>query len=158
MYILFISSTLICYKLKYYQITTNNYYKNKILSSLKTLFSKNLCSLPMIIQSISITVFLMQLKYNKYIAKIISFLGPLTFGVYLSHTHPLIMWNLIGKMNNKERNDEPLYNVIKWLIINGLKVSLVCLTIDYIRSLLFKMLRIKQICIFLEYLIFKLFC
>ena len=154
---LFISSTLICYKIKYYQIITNNYYKKKILSSLKTLFSKNLSSFPMIIQSISITIFLMQLKYNKYVAKIFSFLGPLTFGVYLSHTHPLIMVNIIGNMNSKERKDEPLYNVIKWLIINGLKVSVICLIIDYIRSLLFNILRIRKICIFFENLIFKLF-
>ena len=154
---LFISSTLICYKLKYYVIPKNDSFKNKIMLSLKSLFERRISSFPMIIQSISITLFSMQLNYNKYIAKIISFLGPLTFGVYLSHNHPLLKWNYTGKMVKNKSDHLPLNYIIKWLLINSLKFSGVCLSIDYIRSLIFNILRVRKLCILIENLIFKIF-
>ena len=55
----------------------------KIISILKELFAIRIYLLPMISQSISITLLLTQIKYNKYFAKIITYIGPLTFGIYL---------------------------------------------------------------------------
>ena len=156
--ILFIFATLFCYKIQYYKITTNNYYKIKFILILKKLFVKRISSLPMIIQTNSIILFLMQIKYNKYIAKIISFIGPLTFGVYIIHCHPLLKWNFFGNMIKKEmKNMSSLNSIINFLVIKGLELFGICLLIEYLRSLLFGVCRIRKICILLENLIFRLF-
>ena len=42
------------------------------------------------------------IKYNKYLAKIISFIGPLTFGVYLIHEHTLIRAHIIRNLFAKD--------------------------------------------------------
>lgn len=66
----------------------SGYYKTKLMIYLKQIFVQRISSLPMILQSISVLLFLTQIKYNKYLAKIITFIGPLTFGIYLIHEHP----------------------------------------------------------------------
>ena len=62
----------------------------EIIPKLKNLFSIRINSLPMIIQTFTIIIFIAQLNINKYISKVITFIGPLTFDVYLIHENPYI--------------------------------------------------------------------
>ena len=111
----------------------------------------------MLTQSFSIILFLMQLKYNKYIAKIISFIGPLTFGVYLIHEHPLIRAYIIRALFNKDPINLPLKAVIKLIVFRTFIIFIICIIIDYFRNLLFRLLRIRKFCIFVINKITKIF-
>lgn len=140
-------STYLCFKLAYYQ--------KGYLKILKRVFAIRINSFPMIIQSISITLLLTQIKYNKYLAKIITFLGPLTFGIYLVHENPIFRNNVIKQLFIKDSYNLSLYTVIKLVLIRGLKVFIFSIIVDYFRNKIFVILRLRKICIFFENCIFK---
>ena len=153
-------STYFCYNIyniSFYQIdNVKGYYKKKIMIYLKQIFIKRICSLPMILQSISVLLFLTQIKYNKYLTKIITFIGPLTFGVYIISEHGLIRAFFIGKLFTKDSINLPLHSVITLILLRALKVFTISACIDYLRHIIFTFLRIRKICIFIiEKLIFK---
>ena len=103
-----------------------------------------------IIQSITICLFFLQIHYNKYIAKIICFLGPLAFGIYLIHDHKIIRDNVSRKIFINQPRNISLNSLLSLLFIKTFKMSLLCLFIDYLRHLLFTFLRIKKILFFIE--------
>ena len=111
----------------------------------------------MIIQTISVVLLFTQINYLKILAKIISFFGPLTFGIYLIHNHNFIKTNIIGKLFTKDPKSLSLNTIIKLFLIRGLITFIICIIIEYIRNLIFTFCRIKNICIFIEKKIFKLF-
>ena len=154
----FISITLLYYKI--YDNSLNNingYYKRKILLKLKQILTDGYDSILKITQSISITLFFLQINYNKYISKVISFLGPLTFGVYLIHSNHIVCDNIFNKIFYNTPYVNNLYSAMKIFIMIDLKVLIICMIIDYIRHVIFTIFRIKKICIFVEKIIFKIF-
>ena len=154
----FYLSTYLCYYFSNYPIdNSKGYLKIKAIRALKNLFVLRISSVPMILQSISIVLLLTEIKYNKYLAKIITFIGPLTFGIYLSHTHPKILSNVLEKLFTKESYNLSLNIVIKLVLIRGLKIFVICLIIDYLRHILFIFLRCRKICIYFERIIYKIF-
>ena len=154
---IFLFSTLLCYKLPQIDMKKiNGYLKRQLLLILRNLFITRINSVPMILQAISITLFLMQIKYNKYLSKVITFLGPLTFGIYLFHEHPRIRANVIGGLIKGYDKHMLLKSVIRLTMINGIKIFLIGIIIDYLRHLVFTILRIKKICIFIEKKIYKI--
>ena len=154
--IVFYFSAYFCYNISFYPMQNiKGYYKTKIMIYLKKIFIKKINSVPIILQSISVLLFLTQIKYNKYIAKIISFIGPLTFGVYLIHEHALIRAFFIRNLFAKDSINLPLHSVIKLILLRALKIFAICVCIDYLRHILFTILRIRKICIFIEKIIFK---
>ena len=80
--------------------------------------------------------------------KIIAFLCPMALGVYLIHCHPVIvsqmekMFDWIGA--------EPIAIGIGYVIINALIIFGICLFIDWIRLLLFKLCQVKRLSEWLE--------
>ena len=153
---LFYYSTYFCYNISFYPIQNiNGYYKAKLMIYLKQIFVQRISSVPMILQSISVLLFLTQIKYNKYLAKIITFIGPLTFGVYLIHEHNLIRAFIIRSLFAKDPNNLPLCSVVKLILLRGLKIFTISACIDYLRHILFTVLRIRKLCIFIEKIIFR---
>ena len=59
----------------------------------------------MIIQSISIILFLSEINYNKYLGKIISSIGTLIFGVYLIHDNTFIRNDIMNSLLDNEKNN-----------------------------------------------------
>ena len=112
--------------------------------------NENYNSLFKVIQSISICLFFLQINYNKYLGKIICFLGPLVFGTYLIHTNKIIFVNALNIIFDKQPRDSTLNSILSLLLIKSLKTLIICLVIEYFRHLLFTLLRIKKILIFLE--------
>ena len=154
----YISSTLLCFNFTVDPSLFQKFFKNpKIILLFSRLFVMRLNSVPMILQAISITIFFTQIKYNKYIAKIITFIGPLTFGIYLIHDNVIIRDNVIHNIFIKVSNNLSLNAVIILLFFTGLKIFSICFIIDFIRHILFTILRIRKICIFIEKLMFKIF-
>ena len=149
-------STYFCYNLSFYPIENiNGYYKKQLISFLKQVFVCRISSVPMILQAISVLLFFTQIKYNKYLVKIINFIGPLTFGVYLIHEHTLINKFFIKNIFERDSNNLPLHSVIKFILLRALKVFSISICIDYVRYILFTFLRIRKICFFIEKVIFK---
>jgi len=154
----YLSSSLSCYILLIYDVDEKaNYFKKILIKTLKQLFIPRISSMPMIIQAFSVVLFFNQIKYHINIARIISSFGPLTFGIYLIHNHNLIKRNIIGNLFGKESNSLSLNTIIILFLIRGLIVFAICIIIDYIRNLIFTFCKIKNVCIYIEKQVFKLF-
>lgn len=111
----------------------------------------------MILQSLSLLILFSRINIeNKYLTCIISFITPLNFGVLIIHLRffktkvklMLKLYNFIYKIRH--------FIFIKYYIIS-IFIYLICIFIDYIRFLIFKLLRIKKLCILLEKKVPQLF-
>jgi len=111
----------------------------------------------MILQSITLMLFITNISYNKYIAKIITFIGPLTFGVYLIHENSIIRAKFIRNILNNYSRNLPFNKVVEIIFIATLKIFVKCIIIDYLRNILFRICQIRRICIIIEKLIFFFF-
>ena len=92
----------------------------------------------------------MQINYNKYLAKIICFFGPLIFGIYLIHFNNFVDKEYVRNFFHNQPKDLSLNSVL-WLILGKtFKLCMACLIINFFRHLLFTILRIKKISFFIE--------
>ena len=132
------------------------YYSQRIVIIISQLLNKRYDAILKIIQTISITLFFLQIKYNKYISKIITFFGKLAFGIYLIHVNEIIFLKRLPIIIKKMPNNLSFYSTIFFIANKSLIIFFICIAIDYIRNLIFNILRIRKICIFLEKMIFKL--
>ena len=132
------------------------YYKRKIIMFLNRFIKEDYNSFIKITQSISIALFILQIKFNKYIAKIICFLGRVAFGIYLVHVNILVAFNSIEKIFKYDSTNLTLNATLILFLTKALKIFFICIFIDYLRFLLFTLLRIRNICIFLEKMAFKI--
>ena len=98
----------------------------------------------------------MQIHYNKYIAKFICFLGPLAFGIYLIHIHPIIFKNVLFHIYDNEPKNLSLKSTMILVSLKPLKVTCLCIFIDFFRHFLFTLLRFRKILNFLEKYLMKL--
>ena len=149
--LIFIFSTYLFFKLYLNELYFGNgYLNNYILSILKPMFVDRYDGVVKVVQSISASLFFLQIHYNYYIAKIICFLGPLTFGIYLIHMNTLVNSNILKYTFNNEKSEISLISAKIIIIIKSMKIFFLCIVIDFFRNLLFSVLKLKKICIFLE--------
>lgn len=157
-FLIYIYSSFLFYQIHYCQLNSlKGNYKIKIIIKLRKLLTRNFDSNFKVIQTISIIFFLLQLKFNEHFGKIISFIGNLTFGVYLIHHNQYIKNDIMCNLFNNEKNNISLLSVYKLFLTKSLFVFIICIIIDYLRYFLFNLLKIRKICILLETKIFKLF-
>jgi len=120
---IYVLSSLIRYKLMYYEVDSlKNKLMKKILIIFKQLFILKINSIPMILQSISLILIVMNINYNKYIGAIICFFGPLTFGIYLIYEHELIRARFIGNLFSKESNQLKKILVIRLVFLRSIYI------------------------------------
>ena len=140
----------------YFKIHIGEYYflignkKIEIPSIFIQMFSESLNSVLKIIQSIAVCLFFMQIHYNKYIAKIICFFGPLAFSIFLIYSHQIIIDNVIRKICVHQPKDISLKSILYLVLMKSLKGCVISLIIDYFTYLLFTILRIKNLLFFIE--------
>lgn len=82
---------------------------------------------------------------NKKLIKLISFITPTIFSVYIIHVHPLVFWRII----NGAFTWLTQYNwLVSFLLIIAIALAIFmgCTALDYIRILLFKILKINMLC------------
>ena len=92
---------------------------------------------------ISLLLGFSQLKIGfKPARAVIGFLSPLSFGVYLIHTNPLV-WNNFMKQRYIEFANFPIWKLAIAVFLAALCLYLICSAIDLVRHLLFKLLHIK---------------
>ena len=153
--LIFYYSTILCFNLPYYPVNNNNpNFKDKFIIFLRYLFITRISALPMILQSISLMLFITNVSYNEILAKIITFIGPLTFGVYLIHDNLKIRAKIMRDILNEYPSNLPFYKVIEALFTVSLKIFVKCIIIDYLRNILFRICQIRRICILIEKLLF----
>jgi hypothetical protein len=92
----------------------------------------------------------LQIHYNKYLAKVICFFGPLIFGVYLIHDNEIVRGSIIRTIYDNKPKNLNVNTALISMLGTPLKIFIFCIIIDYFRHLLFTLLRLKKIFIFLE--------
>lgn len=106
-------------------------------------------SVTVVLASVALVVLFSKVKAGKWSTKVISFFAALTFGVYLIHEMPLVRnMFLKNKLVEIASLDAWLMAVIIVAIV--ISIFLVCAGVEYIRGLLFKVLKIKQLLQFIE--------
>ena len=128
------------------RIKSSIYNKSLLINYLSPTIIFEALSLLMIFSKLSIN--------NKFIINIISFFTPLTLNVTLLHSRlffeKFITFNWMNKIKP---------NIICIIIyVFGFILYIFCCLIDYLRSILFKLLKIKQLCLFIEDKFSKKFC
>jgi surface polysaccharide O-acyltransferase-like enzyme len=135
----------------------NGNFTRALVSIARKMFSTRLDSFLRVAQSTTICLFFLQIYYNKYLDKIICFLGPLAFGIYLIHAHPILVINLLKHIFDNESKEMNLTSIISILLLKSLKMFVFSLIVDYLRNILFNLMKLRKICIFFEFTIKKLF-
>ena len=133
---------------EYYFLIANK--KIEIPIFLRELPFENFNSVLKITQSITLCLFFLQIHYNQYIAKIICFFGPLAFSIYLIYSNPILLGNVIKKLFINQPRNSSLKSLLSLLLIKSFKRTAFCLVIDYLRHLLFSLLKIKNLLFFIE--------
>ena len=99
-----------------------------------------------LIVTLSVCVFVLftRLRLRGPAADVVQRLAPLSFGVYLIHVHPAA-WSWL------EQRFAPLASLPAWLTLPAVLAAaagifLVCALLDWLRSLLFRLLRVRKLC------------
>jgi len=100
-----------------------------------------------VIYSVLLLIFFSGIKVTTtYCKKTINFFSPLTFGVYLIHTHPLV-WKRIFEDNVKIHISTQFLPVLLFKIFTySLIIFFVCALFDYIRKNIFDWLGVESLC------------
>ena len=123
---------------------------NRMMKSNKNSIILNYASPTYLGISISIIMIFSNINIkNKILIKIISFLSPLTYGIYLSHDHILVRRYLVKKYFLWILKYKSIKIVLIELICS-FGVFIFCGFIDLIRIFIFKYLKIKKLFILLE--------
>ena len=141
---LFIVISIICY-----QVNILNYY-SKIYPRIRKLLRVGINSVPMTLQLFAIVMFVAQLKFDKYLTYLCIFIGPLTFDVYLIHENTFVRAIYIRNLFNKKSKRLLLNQIIILCFKRTIYIFTFCIFISYFKNLIFRILKIKNICIFLE--------
>ena len=115
----------------------NGYFKRIFFKLKNRIINENYDSPIKVMQSISITLFFLQIKFNKYLSKIISFFGQLSFGIYLIHINKLVKLNLLRNIFMNDLNDLNLNSTIIIILVKDFKIFFICIFIDYLRNNMF---------------------
>jgi hypothetical protein len=106
----------------------------------------NYLSPTIIFEALSLIMIFSKLSFNKFIIKIISFFATFTLNITLLHLRlfdeKIITFNWLNKL---KRNI-----IFKIIYLYGLILYIFFGLIDYLRLILFKIVKIKQFCLFIE--------
>lgn len=102
-----------------------------------------------IISSIALFLFFINVKFTALQMKIIGFFSPMALSVYIIHANPLI-WNHFVKdfAARYVQYDSIVFIIL--IVVSALTIYLVCSLIDYIRIKIFQLARVKRFSEFLD--------
>ena len=97
-------------------------------------------------EAISIFLYFCNLKIeNKKLIKIVSFITPAIFSVYIIHVHPLVFWRII-KDAFTWLTQYNLLVTFMLIMAMALAIFIGCVALDYIRILIFKLFKVDYFC------------
>jgi len=103
----------------------------------------NYMSPPILFSAALLLEMFKRLRFGDGLARVIHFLSPLTFSVYLIHSHPLTI-NYAFKERFAGLAALPAPLVVPAIIIATLVLFVVCCAIDFLRHRLFVALKLRQ--------------
>ena len=147
LFFVYICSSFFTYGFMFY-----NYKKTRIVNSLFV----DYLSPTTIIQSLSLLLLFSDFDINnKYLIKVLLFLNPLNFNVTLIHKRIFsIQTPIMKKFFNYIRLLEPKYLFFKIYGISSI-IYVLCSFFDYLRHILFKILKIRSLSIYIGKLLFE---
>ena len=116
--------------------------KNKI-SFLEDYSLYHYTSLTVVLAALCLFVLFVFADIKGIFKKVVSFLAPMSFGIYLIHVNQLVWYNILEKRFAFAAN----YNIFEMLLIILLiiiGIFITCATIDYLRILLFKLIKVDK--------------
>ena len=138
-----------------YNINNKNIFP-KLDQKLKNVFILRIKSLTTLLQVFSLTIFVSYLNFNRIFGKIITFIGPLIFDVYLIHENPIIRKIYIKTYFTKYPTGLKLYDIYCLIFKGTIYIFVICIAVAYIRNIIFKYCYIKIFCIKSELFISKI--
>lgn len=84
-----------------------------------------------------------RMRIGKLAAKLICFVAPATFAIYISNVHPLVWWNLIYNRFQEWAFSSPLGLAIRVVLFSALYAAVIA-CIDFLRRKLFQILHLRQ--------------
>lgn len=97
-----------------------------------------------LLAGVSLVLFFSKMQVLK-LKKVVSWLAPLAFSVYLIHTHPLV-WEYVMKEQFSEYVTLPITGMLAAILLTVVGIYVVCSCIDAIRVQLFKSFGVKKRC------------
>ncbi len=102
----------------------------------------NYTSPTILLMSIALLLLFSGLKL-KWCAPVIKFIAPLSFGVYLLHDNPRMRWFFITNKFEKYASWHPI-QMIGAVLLTALCIYLIGSAVEFVRQMLFKLLRIDK--------------
>lgn len=102
-----------------------------------------------IISSIALFLFFINVKFTALQVKIIGFFSPMALGVYIIHANPLIWSRFVKDFAVSYVQYGPIVFIIL-IAASALAIYLVCSLIDYIRIKIFQLAQVKRFSEFLN--------
>lgn len=102
-------------------------------------------SIGYVLGSIGLLLFLAHLPFPAWLGRTISRLGPLAFGVYLIHVHPII-YNSYMYFRYRGLAELRAPSMLMQILLASAQIFLPCLAIEAVRALLFRILHINALC------------
>lgn len=104
----------------------------------------NFTSIFPLIGSVSLLLFFSRVSVSEAVKKLTKFIAPMTLGVYLIHVHPCV-WNFVlsGLFAPLAELNPAL--LLLSVIGSALAVFVVCAAVDWLRGLLFRLLKINRL-------------
>ena len=122
----------------------------KVDSLISKIIQAEVNSFPVLSQSLLVVLLISKFKFNKYISQVVTFIGPLTFDVYLIHENLLVRNNYLRNIFNQYDNRLKLFSVLLLVFKKAFFIFCTCISISFFRNKIFRILRIKKLCIKFE--------
>lgn len=97
-----------------------------------------------LLESVFLFLFFTRIQFHGIIGRIIGFVAPLTFSVYVIHANPLIWQKYIQNAFIEYATYSPIF-MIGAVLLTALIILVLCLVIDVIRNILFKLFHINRV-------------
>ena len=95
----------------------------------------------MTLGAVFLVVFCLNLRIPKWIGRILAWMQPFVFQVYIIHLH-LVIWKGVILLRFTKFTEEPWYNLAFLVLGTALYIFVCCFFVDVARHYLFKLLRI----------------
>ncbi len=95
-----------------------------------------------VLMGVVLVLLFANLRLPQWLGKTVTFLAPASFGVYLIHVHPLVMWNILEDAF-LHLAEKPVWLLVPIVFAVTAGIYAICSAIDLLRHWLFRLLDIK---------------
>lgn len=110
----------------------------------------------MVLCAISLLCLFAKVNFKDGMKKVTAIFSPFAFSVYLIHTAPFVWSKVMKNRFVMFANFNP-FGMVVAVLVTAVSIFLLCSFIDFIRTQLFKLLKIKELSIKIESFVTKLF-